>query len=129
MKFMLLMNMPANGAEALAQWTQADLKAHIEFMHALNKDLMASGEFVLAEGLTMPNEARIVTAKRADKPLISDGPFAESKEFLAGFWMVKVPSAQRAYEIAARASTAPGPGGAPLGIPIEVREVGSAPKL
>jgi hypothetical protein len=129
MKFMLLMNAPANVAESLAKWSQADFKAHIEFMHALNKDLIASGEFLLAEGLTMPHEAKIVTAKQASKPLVTDGPFAESKEFLAGFWLVKVPSAQRAYEIAARASTAPGPGGAPMGIPIEVREVGSAPEV
>ena len=64
MKFMLMMHAPANCAEALAQWSQADFKAHIEFMIALNKELTASGELLLAEGLAMPNEAKIVKAKQ-----------------------------------------------------------------
>ena len=63
---------------------------------------------------------------RTDGP-ITDGVFPESKEFLAGFWIVEVPSAARAYEIAAEASAAPGPGGAPLNMPIEVREVQCGP--
>ena len=129
MKFMLMLHAPANCAEALAKWSQADFKAHIEFMLELNKELTSSGELLLAEGLAMPNEAKVVTAKQAGKPLVSDGPFPEAKEFLAGFWLVQVPSAQRAYEIASRASVAPGPGGAPMGIPIEVRAVGSAPEV
>ena len=129
MKYMLMMHAPANCAEALSKWSQDDFKAHIEFMHALNKRLVDAGEFVLAEGLAMPHEAKIVTAKQAGKPLVSDGPFAESKEFLAGFWIVKVPNAQRAYEIASMASVAPGPGGAPMGLAIEVREVGEAPPV
>jgi len=129
MKFMLMMHAPANCAEALAQWSQADFKAHIEFMIALNKELTASGELLLAEGLAMPNEAKIVKAKQPGKPLVTDGPFPEAKEFLAGFWLVQVPNAERAYAIAARASVAPGPGGAPMGIPIEVRAVGSAPEV
>src|SRR5262245_16184829 len=111
MKYMLMMHAPANCAEALSKWTPADFKAHIEFMHELNRRLTAAGELVAAEGLAMPHEAKVVTAKQAGKPLVSDGPFPESKEFLAGFWIVKVPSAQRAYEIAANASVAPGPGG------------------
>ena len=129
MKYMLMMHAPANCAEALSKWSQDDFKAHIEFMIKLNKELTASGELVLAEGLAMPHEAKVVTAKQASKPLVTDGPFPESKEFLAGFWIVKVPGAQRAYEIAARASVAPGPGGAPMGIPIEVRAVGEAPPV
>ena len=129
MKFMLMMHAPANCAEALAKWSQADFKAHIEFMIKLNKELKASGELLLAEGLELPHTAKTVTAKQPGKPLVTDGPFAETKEFLAGFWIVQVPSAQLAYEIAARASVAPGPGGAPLGIPIEVRAIGSAPEV
>ncbi len=58
---------------------------------------------------------------------ITDGVFAETKEFLAGFWIISVDTPERAYEIAARASAAPGPGGAPLNMPIEVRQVMSAP--
>ena len=129
MKFMLMMHAPANCAEALSKWSQDDFKAHIEFMHRLNKELTTSGELVLAEGLALPHETKTVTAKQANKPLVTDGPFPEAKEFLAGFWIVKVPNAQRAWEIAARASVAPGPGGAPMGIPIEVRAVGEAPPV
>jgi hypothetical protein len=60
---------------------------------------------------------------------VTDGPFAEAKEFLAGYWIVDVENQERAYEIAARASAAPGPGGAPLNMPIEVRQVMSAPPV
>jgi len=64
---------------------------------------------------------------RTDGTPDTDGPFAEAKEFLAGFWIVEVDSTQRAYEIAAEASTAPGKDGTPLNMPIEVRQVMSAP--
>ena len=61
-------------------------------------------------------------AGKAGEPL-TDGVFPEAKEFLAGYWIVDVETPQRAYAIAARASAAPGPGGAPLNMPIEVRPV------
>jgi hypothetical protein len=61
--------------------------------------------------------------------MVTDGPFAETKEFLAGYWIVDCDSPERAYEIAARASAAPGPGGAPLNMRIEVRQVMSAPPV
>jgi hypothetical protein len=60
-------------------------------------------------------------------PAVTDGPFPEAKEFLAGYWIVEVDRPERAYEIAAKASAAPGPGGRPLIIPLEVRQVMSAP--
>ena len=60
-------------------------------------------------------------------PVVTDGPFPESKEFLAGDWIVDGDSQDRAVEIAAQASAAPGPGGAPIGEYIEVRQVMSAP--
>ena len=107
----------------------ADLKAHIEFMHRLNAEMKATGELAAAEGLAPPKDARIVKAGNNGQPLVTDGPFAETKEFLAGYWIVQCDSAERAYELAARASAAPGPGGAPLNFPIEVREVQSAPKV
>jgi len=129
MKFMLMMHAPRNCTELLAKWSPADFKAHVEFMLKLNEELTSAGELVLAEGLDMPDKVKVVSAKQAGMPLVTDGPFAESKEFLAGFWIVQVPSAQRAYEIASRASVAPGPGGAPMGIPIEVRQVMSAPEV
>ena len=96
-------------------------------MHQLNKDLKAKGQFVAAEGLVAPDQARIVKANDDGSPSVTDGPFAESKEFIAGFWMVEVANADEAYRIAARASAQPGPGGKPLNMPIEVRQVGSPP--
>jgi hypothetical protein len=71
----------------------------------------------------------VVRAGKGGKPEVTDGPFAEAKEFLAGYWIVDCETPQRAYEIAARASAAPGVGGAPLNVPIEVREVMSAPPV
>ena len=128
MKFMLMMHAPrGTGEYAVTQWKPEDLQAHIRFMHDLNRDLTAAGELAGAEGLAAPGEARIVRARKNGAPAVTDGPFAESKEFLVGYWIVDVPSAERAYEIAAKASTAPGPGGTPLGIPIEVRQVMQAP--
>ena len=128
MKYMLMMHAPrGTGEYQVNAWSADDFKAHIAFMQRLNRDLTASGELVGAEGLASPGEAKIVRAGKNGQPTVTDGPFAESKEFLAGYWIVDVDSTQRAYEIAATASSAPGPGGAPLGIPIEVRQVMSAP--
>jgi hypothetical protein len=95
-------------------------------MKDLNRDLVKSGEFVDAQGLTPPGQAKIVRYGGA-APIVSDGPFAETKEFLAGFWIIQVEKRERAYEIAARASAAPGPDGKPLVLSIEVREVMGAP--
>lgn len=127
-KFMLMMHAPrGNGDWGVAQWTPEDVKAMVLFMKRLNDDLKARGELVSAEGLTPPAQARIVRAGENRAAVVTDGPFAETKEFLAGFWIVECPTAERAYEIAAVASSAPGPGGLPMNIPIEVRAVGSAP--
>jgi hypothetical protein len=128
MKFMLMMNAPrGTGDYAISKWPVEDLKAHIQFMKVVSKDLQEAGELVGGEGLAPPGKARIVRAGKANAPEVTDGPFAESKEFLAGFWIVDVESAERAYAIAARISTAPGPGGVPLYLAVEVREVMSAP--
>jgi hypothetical protein len=128
MKYMLMMHAPrSTGGYQINAWSPDDFKAHIAFMQNLNKGLIASGEFVGAEGLAAPNEVKIVRAGKDGAPAVTDGPFAESKEFLAGFWIVDVDKAERAYEIAARASAAPGPGGKSLDMPIEVRQVLGAP--
>jgi hypothetical protein len=125
MKYMLMMNTMRAGAGVPA-WPKSDLQAHVAFMHSLNRDLREAGEFVQAEGLSFPDQARQVRAGKNGAP-ITDGVFPESKEFLAGFWIVDVDSPDRAYAIAARVSDAPGPGGAPLNMPIEVRPVMSGP--
>lgn len=126
MKYIFMMNtMKATGG-AFPNWTQEDVQKHIKFMMDLNRELKASGEFVLAEGLTFPDQARLVRADDEGRP-ITDGVFPEGKEFLAGFWILDVASPERAYEIAARISNAPGASGKPLKMSIEVRPVASAP--
>lgn len=127
MKYMLMMHTPADTSAGMESWSPEDVKAHIEFQHAFDAELRAAGEMVFNEGLTFPDQARIVRAGQAGAPVVTDGPFAEAKEFLIGFWIVDVDSAERAYAIAARASAAPGAGGAPLNIPIEVRPIVGAP--
>jgi hypothetical protein len=128
MKFMMMMTAPrGTGDYAVMKWPEADLKAHIDFMKRFNAELRAAGEFIQAEGLAPPGRARIVRAGKDGAPDVTDGPFAESKEFLAGFWIIDVEDAARAHALAARASAAPGPGGKPLNLAIEVREVMSAP--
>lgn len=123
----MMMHAPrATGDWQASGWSPEDLNAHIAFMHSFNKDLVEAGELVTAQGLSGPKEARLVRAGKDGVP-VTDGPFAEAKEFLAGFWIVEVDSSERVYELAAMISTAPGPGGAPMNIAIEVREVMSAP--
>lgn len=125
MKYILMMNTMKAG-QGIPSWPRKDLQAHIAFMMNLNKDLRDAGELVSAEGLSFPDQAKLVRAGKNGVP-ITDGVFPESKEFLAGFWIIDVDTPERAYAIAARASGAPGPGGAPLNMPIEVRPVMSAP--
>jgi hypothetical protein len=125
MKYMLMMNTMRTGA-GVPLWPRADLQAHIAFMRGLNRELLESGELVSAEGLSFPDQARLVRAGKDGVP-VTDGVFPESKEFLAGFWTIDVDTPERAYAIAARVSGAPGPGGNPLNMPIEVRPVMNAP--
>ena len=129
MKFMLMMNAPQGTGKdwGVADWAVDDLKAHIGFMKRFVDELKKEGALVGAEGLAPPGAARIVRAGKAGTPEVSDGPFAEAKEFLAGYWIVDVETPEQAYAIAGRASAAPGPGGKPMNMPIEVREVMSAP--
>ncbi|MGW1122579.1 YciI family protein [Streptomyces tanashiensis] len=129
MKYMLLMQFSSRTLDvpSITEWRPEEVRAHIDFMITTNGKLAAAGELVDAQGLAMPDTALIVRADAGGAPVVTDGPFAETKEFLAGWWIVEVPSQQRALEIAAEVSAAPGPGGAPINMPIEVREVMSAP--
>jgi hypothetical protein len=130
MRFMLMMHAPrGTGDWQVMSWAPEDLEAHMAFMHDLNRELKEAGELVGCEGLAAPGEAKIVRATGQSAPAVTDGPFAESKEFLAGYWIVEVDRRERAYEIAGKASAAPGKRGAPLNMPIEVREVMSAPRV
>jgi hypothetical protein len=126
MKYILMMNCPKTGYETFGAMPKEDIKANIAFQKSLDKALRESGELVSAEGLASPHQAKLVRAGKEGEP-ITDGVFPEAKEYLAGYWIVDVESTERAYEIAARASAAPGLGGAPMSIPIEVRQVMSGP--
>ena len=122
MKYMLMMNTPRGGDYQIMSWPKQDIEAHIAFMIEFARRLRASGELIGAEGLASPDQARLVHAGADGKP-VTDGVFPESKEFLAGYWIIDVDSPARAYEVAAEASAAPGPGGVPLNMNIEVRAV------
>jgi hypothetical protein len=129
MRYMLLQSYGAAGSDCppMTQWSPADIKAHIEFQQALNAELLDRGELVDAQGLAGPEQAKFVISDGSSAPVITDGPFPESKELLAGYRIVDVESAERAVEIAARISAAPGADGAPVRLPVEVRAVMSAP--
>ena len=129
-KFMMMMHTPRAGWKdaGIGTWPPADIRAHIAFMGRLNEELTESGEWVDGQGLAMPEEARVVrAAPKSGEPVVTDGPFAEAKEFLAGYWIIDVEQTERAYAIAAKISAAPGKGGEPLNMPIEVRQVMSKP--
>src|SRR6516225_912111 len=129
MRYMLLQNYGPTESDCppMSQWSPADIKAHIEFQQALNAELLDRGELVDAQGLAGPEQAKFVVADGATAPVITDGPFPESKELLAGYRLVDVETLDRALEIAAQTSTAPGKDGLPIRQRIEVREVLSAP--
>ena len=111
----------------MTEWAPEDIRAHIEFQQALNAELAELGELVDAQGLAAPEQAKFVVSDGASAPVVTDGPYPESKELLAGYRLIDVETPARALEIAARASAAPGPDGAAIRQPIEVRQVLSAP--
>lgn len=122
MKYILMMNGTKASFDSYARWSKEDIQANVAFMRTFSKELKDAGVFVDAKGLAWPQEAKIVRAGAKGEP-ITDGVFPESKEFLAGYWIIDVENPEQAYEIAARASAAPGPGGKPANMPIEVRQV------
>lgn len=130
MRFMLLQNY-AGGAGCtvpMTEWAPEEVQAHIDYQRAVNKELADRGELLDAQGLTVPALAKFVIHNGIGAPVVTDGPFPESKELLAGYRLVEVESPERAIEIAALASAAPALGGVPIQQPIEVREVLEAPR-
>jgi hypothetical protein len=122
MKYILMMNGTKANFDSYAKWSKQDIEANVVFMRNFSKELKDAGVFVDTKGLAWPQEAKVVRAGASGEP-ITDGVFPESKEFLAGYWIVDVESPAQAYRIAARASAAPGPDGKPGNMPIEVRQV------
>jgi hypothetical protein len=129
MKYMLLMQATHSNWNAFGSMAPADIQAHVAFMIKLNQDLAKSGELVDAQGLSPPGQAKVVRAGAGGAPAVTDGPFPEAKEFLAGYWIVDVRSPERVIELAAQISAAPGSGGVPMNFPVEVREIGSPPPV
>jgi len=129
MRFMLLQNYgeAGSGCAPISEWSPEDVKAHIDFQHILSQELLELGELVDAQGLAGPEQAKFVVSDGVGAPVITDGPFPESKELLAGYRLIDVETVERAIEIAARSSAAPGPNGVPIRETIEVRQVLSAP--
>ncbi|HTS38686.1 MAG TPA: YciI family protein [Candidatus Solibacter sp.] len=121
MKYILLMLGTKAGVQGYHTWPKQEIDAHMAILQRINKDLTASGEFVATQGLADPHEAKVVRGEKNGVP-VTDGIFPESKEFLLGYWIVDVASAERAYAIAAQISSAAGPGGRPTNMPIEVRQ-------
>jgi hypothetical protein len=124
MKYILLMSGPKAGVDTYRAWSKKDMDGHMAVLVSINKELTESGEFVATQGLAGPDEATVVRGVQNGLP-VTDGIFPESKEFLLGYWIIDVKSPERAYEIAGRISAAPGPGGAPTNMPIEVRQFAS----
>lgn len=113
--------------EGIAAWSDEDMHRMVDYMRELNAELEAKGELLQAEGLSGPARAFVVRGGDDGKPIVVDGPFAESKEVIAGYWVVDVDSHERVVEIARRASACPGPGGKTLNAPIEVHPIMGEP--
>jgi hypothetical protein len=123
-KYLLVVDyQPGVDDTPMDRWKPAEITAHMDYYRALNDKLLASGELLAMEALTGPDQGKVVTADGTTAPVVTDGPFAESKEVLAGYQLIEVASEARAIEIAALVSAVPGPGGVPLQQPISVRRV------
>lgn len=129
MKYMLMMAGPQQDWQQMATWSPDDIRAHIQFMQTFNEKLVESGEFVEAQGLAGPETAKVVRARPDGTPDVTDGPFPETKEFLAGYWIVDVDDEQRALELAGQISAAPGQSGSVARVPVEVRPIGEPPNV
>lgn len=128
MKYILMMHAKlGTGDWDIFKWKPEEIKAHVAYWNELNAELREAGELVAVEALAAPGQAKIIRAGKDGLP-VTDGVFPETKEFLAGYWIVDVDGAARAHAIAAKASAAPGPGGKPLIIPIEVRQLMQSPR-
>jgi hypothetical protein len=121
MRYILLMSSTKAGVSGYHTWAQSDRVTHMQTLHSIQKELTESGEFVSTQPLTGPNEAKVVRGEKNGLP-VTDGVFPEAKEFLLGYWIVEVATPDRAYAIAGKISAAPGPGGIPTNMPIEVRQ-------
>ena len=123
-RYLLAINFEPGVVETpMEEWKPEEIAAHLDHYRDLHEELVESGELVQSDVLTGPDLAKIVTSDGAGAPVVTDGPFQEFKEWLAGFQVVDVESEERAIEIAARVSAVPGPDGIALQQPIQIRQV------
>ena len=122
-KYLLAVNFEGGVVDtSMEEWKPEEITAHLDYYKALREELLASGERVQSEVLAGPDLAKIVTSDGRET-FVTDGPFQEFKEWLAGYQIVDVESEERAIEIAAKLSAVPGPDGVPTQQPIQVRQV------
>jgi hypothetical protein len=123
-RFLLVVNYDGGAIEEpMLSWDPADRQAHFAYYEALSRELAESGELIGHARLAWPEKSKIVRADGKSAPVVTDGPYAETKEQMAGYQIFDVESEERALEIAARLSAVPGPGGVPTQQPIEVRQI------
>ncbi|QKT06095.1 hypothetical protein HUN08_01975 [Gordonia sp. X0973] len=112
----------------MGQWTRDEVDAHVKYMGDFAQRLRETGEFVFEQALMPTGEW--VRSGGEGKPPVTDGPFAETKDLIAGFMIIDVDSHERALELAGELSAAPGAGGEPLGEWLELRpEFGEMPAV
>ncbi len=128
MRYMLMMHVGQENGSEVQNWSPEDIANMIQFQRAFDRELEENGEMVFNAGLAWPDQARIVRFDDGSAS-VTDGPFPQGREFLIGFWVVECESEERAYAIAAKASSSPGPGGTPSSIPIEVRPLAGPPQV
>ncbi|WP_225998299.1 YciI family protein [Myceligenerans pegani] len=115
------------GTAPMEEWTPEEISAHIAFMRKVADDLRERGEYV--DGQALSPEGTFVRYGGEGRPPVTDGPFAETKDLIAGWMVVDVDSEERAHEAAAYLSSAPGKGGKPLYEWIEVRPFLTEPSV
>ena len=124
MKYLLIVNFqPGVAATPMEEWEPDEIEAHLDHYRAIRRELVGTGELVESEVLAGPDLAKIVTFDGVTAPVVTDGPFQEFKEWVAGYQIVDVDTEARAIEIAAKISAVPGPGGRSVEQPIIVRQI------
>jgi hypothetical protein len=125
-RYLLVVNFEGGACETpMEEWQPEEVTAHLDYYRALHRELVDTGELVESEVLAPPDLAKIVTSD-GTAPVVTDGPFQEFKEWVAGYQIVDVESEERALEIAGKISAVPGPGGVPIEQPIHVRQIMTA---
>ncbi|MFE5794481.1 YciI family protein [Streptomyces sp. NPDC056503] len=117
--------MSGRGSAQSPAWDKESLTVMFDFMTTLNKELLESGEMLDGQGLADPGETRHVSLDAEGRPVVTDGPYAETKEVLAGYWVLECESLERVTEIAARVAGCPQPAGAP-DYPVVIRRIDEA---